>query len=82
MENEKINAKIREMKATLDVVESISNSMRWDVDYLNQRKFDQIAIKSVSEESGEEFEGSTLATIEAKLAVYEKVYNYLGTLIK
>lgn len=82
MNNEKLTSKIREMKATLDVVDSISNSLRWDVDYLNQRRADQIAMKEASAESEEEFDESTLESIEAKLAVYEKVYNFLSSLIK
>lgn len=82
MNNEKLTSKIREMKATLDVVDSISNSMRWDVDYLNQRKSDQLAIKEVSVESGEEFDETVLTSIEFKLSVYEKVYNFLSSLIK
>lgn len=82
MNNEKLTSKIREMKATLDVVDSISNSLRWDVDYLNQRRADQIAMKEASAESEEEFDETTLDTIEAKLDVYEKVYSYLSGLIK
>ena len=82
MNNEKLNSKIREMKATLDVVDSISNSMRWDIDYLNQRKADQLAMKEASAETEEEFDESTLESIETKLAVYEKVYNFLSSLIK
>lgn len=82
MNNEKLTSKIREMKATLDVVDSISNSLRWDVDYLTQRKADQIAMKDASAQSGEEFDETTLESIEAKLGVYEKVYNFLSSLIK
>lgn len=82
MNNEKLTSKIREMKATLDVVDSISNSLRWDVDYLNQRKADQLSMKEASEQSEEAFDEATLDSIEAKLAVYEKVYNFLSGLIK
>lgn len=82
MNNEKLTSKIREMKATLDVVDSISNSLHWDVDYLNQRRADQLAMKEASVESGEEFDETTLDSIEAKLSVYEKVYNFLSGLIK
>ena len=82
MNNEKLNEKIREMKATLDVVDSISNSLRWDVNYLNERKADQLAMKEASVESGEEFDETVLASVEVKLSVYEKVYNFLSSLIK
>lgn len=82
MNNEKLTSKIREMKATLDVVDSISNSLRWDVNYLNERKADQLAMKEASVESGEEFDETVLASVEAKLSVYEKVYNFLSGLIK
>ena len=82
MNTEKLNDKIREMKATLDVVDSISNSLRWDVKYLNERKADQLAMKEASVESGEEFDETVLANIEVKLSVYEKVYNFLSGLIK
>ena len=82
MNNEKLTSKIREMQATLSVVDSISNSLRWDVDYLNQRKADQLAMKEASAESNEEFDETTLESIETKLAVYEKVYNFLSSLIK
>ena len=82
MNNEKLTSKIREMRATIEVVDSISSSLRWDVDYLNQRKADQIAMKEASVESEEGFDESTLESIEAKLAVYEKVYNFLSSLIK
>ena len=82
MNNEKLTSKIREMKATLEVVDSISTSLRWDVDYLNQRKADLLAMQEASAESEEAFDESALESIEAKLAVYEKVYNFLSSLIK
>lgn len=82
MNNEKLTSKIREMRATIEVVDSIASSFRWEVDYLNQRRADQLAMKEASAESEEEFDESTLESIEAKLSVYEKVYNFLSSLIK
>ena len=82
MNNEKLSERIREMKATLDVVDSISTSLRWDVNYLTERKADLLASFIASVESGEEFDENVLANIEAKLSVYEKVYNFLTGLIK
>lgn len=82
MNNEKLTSKIREMRATIEVADSIARSLRWDVDYLNQRRADQIAMKEASVESEEEFDESTLESIEAKLDVYEKIYSFLYNLIK
>lgn len=71
-----LESRIITMRATISAAENAINSLRWDVDYLEQSKKEILDKKGTDDYDEEEY-----LKVCVKLSVYEKIFNLLSNMI-
>lgn len=81
---EKLEKRLAEISEIKTVVQSVYNSVQWDYNYefeLKQRYTEMLNAED-SEESDIEVATRGLESCEIKIKIYEKVFDYLNSLLQ